>query len=49
MKKVDPGARPAGRGEPAKSVDDYLAALPRDARAALEKLRETIRAAAPEP
>jgi uncharacterized protein YdhG (YjbR/CyaY superfamily) len=29
------------------SVEDYLAALPDDARAALEKLRRTIRAAAP--
>jgi uncharacterized protein YdhG (YjbR/CyaY superfamily) len=31
-----------------KSVDDYLAALPQEQRAALEKLRKTIRAAAPE-
>lgn len=31
-----------------RTVDDYLAALPEDQRAALEKLRETIRAAAPE-
>ncbi len=30
------------------SVDDYLAALPETQRAALEKLRKTIRAAAPE-
>src|SRR5688500_18019315 len=30
------------------SVDDYLAALPEAPRAALEKLRETIKAAAPE-
>ncbi|MGH2650009.1 MAG: iron chaperone [Actinomycetota bacterium] len=30
------------------SVEDYLAALPEDQRAALEKLRKTIRAAAPE-
>lgn len=29
-------------------VDDYLAALPEDKRAALEKLRKTIKAAAPE-
>lgn len=29
-------------------MDDYLAALPENARAALEKLRRTIRAAAPE-
>jgi uncharacterized protein YdhG (YjbR/CyaY superfamily) len=30
-----------------KTIDDYLAALPDDQRAALEKLRKTIRAAAP--
>jgi uncharacterized protein YdhG (YjbR/CyaY superfamily) len=30
-----------------ESVDDYLAALPEDSRAALEKLRATISAAAP--
>jgi uncharacterized protein YdhG (YjbR/CyaY superfamily) len=30
------------------SVDEYLAALPEESRAALEKLRKTIRAAAPE-
>jgi uncharacterized protein YdhG (YjbR/CyaY superfamily) len=30
------------------SVEDYLAALPEEARAALEELRKTIRAAAPE-
>ena len=30
----------------AKQVDDYLAGVPDDARAALEKLRKTIRAAA---
>jgi uncharacterized protein YdhG (YjbR/CyaY superfamily) len=30
------------------SVEDYLAALPEEQRAALEKLRKTIRAAAPE-
>ena len=32
---------------PARDVDDYLAALPEDARAALENLRKTIKAAAP--
>ena len=31
-----------------KSIDEYLAALSEDNRAALEKLRRTIRAAAPE-
>ena len=30
-----------------RTIDQYLAALPADKRAALEKLRETIRAAAP--
>lgn len=30
------------------SVEDYLAALPEEQRAALEKLRKTIKAAAPE-
>jgi len=30
------------------SVEDYLAALPEEQRAALEKLRKTIRSAAPE-
>jgi uncharacterized protein YdhG (YjbR/CyaY superfamily) len=31
-----------------KTIDEYLAALPLEQRAALEKVRETIRAAAPE-
>jgi len=35
------------RGAPAKDVDSYLAALPEAQRAALDKLRKTIRAAAP--
>jgi len=36
------------RGEaPARDVDDYLATVPDEARATLEKLRKTIRAAAP--
>jgi uncharacterized protein YdhG (YjbR/CyaY superfamily) len=33
---------------PAKTVDDYLAALPEDQRAALEKVRRAVREAAPE-
>ena len=41
MKKVEPGATP-------QTVDDYLAALPKEARATLEKMRKTIKAAAPE-
>jgi uncharacterized protein YdhG (YjbR/CyaY superfamily) len=40
MKKVKPGATP-------KTVDDYLAALPEEARATLEKIRKAIKAAAP--
>ena len=35
------------KGGSANEVDDYMAALPKDARATLEKLRKTIRAAAP--
>lgn len=35
------------RGKPAATIDAYLAPLPRDKRAALEKLRRDIRAAAP--
>jgi uncharacterized protein YdhG (YjbR/CyaY superfamily) len=34
-------------GKTIKTIDDYLAALSEDKRAALEKLRKTIRAAAP--
>jgi uncharacterized protein YdhG (YjbR/CyaY superfamily) len=30
------------------SVDEYVATLPEDRRAAMEQLRQTIRAAAPE-
>ena len=40
MKKVKLGAKP-------QTVDDYLAALPEEARATLEKIRKTIKAAAP--
>jgi uncharacterized protein YdhG (YjbR/CyaY superfamily) len=35
-------------GSAAKTVDDYLAALPEKERAVLQELRETIRSAAPE-
>jgi uncharacterized protein YdhG (YjbR/CyaY superfamily) len=38
--KVKPGATP-------QTVEDYLAALPQDARATLEKIRKAIKAAAP--
>jgi uncharacterized protein YdhG (YjbR/CyaY superfamily) len=37
----------ATRSGPAKDMDGYLAALPADMRAALERLRKQIRAAAP--
>lgn len=39
---------PGPRRPPPASVDEYLAAVPPKYRAALEKLRRTIRAAAPE-
>jgi len=32
---------------PARNVDEYLARVPKEARATLEKLRQTIKAAAP--
>ncbi len=41
MKKVKAHATPA------KTVDGYLAALPEEARATLEKIRKAIKAAAP--
>ena len=34
--------------DPSAAVEEYLAALPKEARAALEKLRKTIKTAAPE-
>jgi uncharacterized protein YdhG (YjbR/CyaY superfamily) len=40
-------SRPARKVGTAKSVDEFLAAVPSDKRAALMKLRATIRAAAP--
>ena len=40
MKKGKPGATP-------QTVDDYLAALPEEARTTLEKIRKAIKAAAP--
>ena len=36
------------KSPPAESVDSYLAALPEEVRAALEKLRKIIKAAAPD-
>lgn len=46
MKKA-PSNRGAMGSAPAKDIDAYLASVPPDARAALEKLRRTIKAAAP--
>lgn len=43
MKKVEPGAKSAT----IETVDEYMAALPDNARATLEKIRKAIRAAAP--
>jgi uncharacterized protein YdhG (YjbR/CyaY superfamily) len=40
MKKVKPGTTPT-------TVDEYLAAVPKEARATLEKIRKAIKAAAP--
>jgi len=39
--------KPEAKGTRGKTVDDYLVAAPKDKRAALTKLRETIKAAAP--
>ena len=36
------------KGATPQTVDDYLAALPEEAKATLEKIRKTIKAAAPE-
>ena len=47
MKKVKPGRTSAKKSAPAQTVDDYLAALPEEARATLEKLRKVVKAAAP--
>ena len=47
MKKVTSSAKPAKGMARAENVDDYLAAVPEDVRAALAKLRKTIKAAAP--
>ena len=48
MRKGTPDAKPAMKSAPAETVDDYIAALPEGTRAALAKLRKTIKAAAPE-
>jgi uncharacterized protein YdhG (YjbR/CyaY superfamily) len=47
MKKVTSAAKTAKKSAQAETIDDYLAAVPQDVRAALAKLRKTIKAAAP--
>ncbi|HEY4845007.1 MAG TPA: DUF1801 domain-containing protein, partial [Candidatus Dormibacteraeota bacterium] len=39
--------KPAANATRVKTVDDYLAAAPKEKQATLQKLRQTIRAAAP--
>lgn len=41
------GASGGMRGKKAETVDDYLATVPKEARATLEKIRKAIKAAAP--
>lgn len=45
--RVGPASRTATREGDTKTVDDYLAAAPKEKRAALTTLRRTIKAAAP--
>jgi uncharacterized protein YdhG (YjbR/CyaY superfamily) len=45
--KKAPAKRSSAMSAPAKNVDEYIAAAPSDKRAALTKLRNTIKAAAP--
>jgi len=47
VKKIKPGNTSVKKSAPAQTVDDYLAALPEEARATLEKLRKVIKAAVP--
>jgi uncharacterized protein YdhG (YjbR/CyaY superfamily) len=50
MKSTQSARRPTSakiKSAKPKTIDEYLAAIPEDKRAALEKLRQTIRAAAP--
>lgn len=42
-----PTSKETTRSVPARDVDGYLAVLPKEARVTLEKLRRTIKAAAP--
>ena len=36
------------KGQPPKNIDEYIARFPADVRAILEKVRTTVRTAAPE-
>jgi len=45
--KKTPAKRPSAMSTTAETVDDYIEGAPIDARAALTKLRKTIRSAAP--
>ena len=47
MKKIKAGSTSVKKSAPAQTVDDYLAALPEEVRATLEKLRKVIKAAVP--
>jgi uncharacterized protein YdhG (YjbR/CyaY superfamily) len=47
VKKIKPDSTSANKSAPAQTVDDYLAALPEEARATLEKLRKIVKAAVP--
>src|SRR5688500_16769653 len=47
MKKGTAAAMTQKKSVGAETIDDYLASVPDDQRAALEKLRKTIRSAAP--
>lgn len=47
MKEAVPKYGAAVKNSPAKDIDSYLADVPKDVRSVLEKLRRTIRAAAP--
>jgi uncharacterized protein YdhG (YjbR/CyaY superfamily) len=46
-KKAAPKTRSAAMTAPAKTADEYIASAPKEQRAALTKLRKTIKAAAP--
>jgi uncharacterized protein YdhG (YjbR/CyaY superfamily) len=47
MRKVTPGTTAAKKSAEAETVDDYLERVPEEARSTLQKLRKTIKTAAP--